>query len=166
MLFHPHVHMLVTAGGLSSDGSSWVNSKNPKFLVPVRALSVIFRAKVCAALQKAGLLQYAPAAVWQKQWVVHAQHAGRGDKVLEYLARYIFRMAIANSRIESIDDGNVRFRYRDNRTQQIRRITLSGVEFIHRFVQHIPPVRNSQGPLLRYLQPLLEISTRTRPASC
>jgi hypothetical protein len=55
---------------------------------------------------------------------------GRGDKVLEYLARYIFRIAIANSRIESIDDGNVRFRYRDNRTQQIRRITLSGVEFI------------------------------------
>jgi len=139
MLFHPHVHMLVTAGGLSSDGPSWVNSKNPKFLVPVRALSLIFRAKVCAALQNAGLLQYAPSAVWQKKWVVHSQHAGRGDKVLQYLARYVFRIAIANSRIESIDDDNVRFRYRDNRTQQIRRVTLSGVEFIHRFVQHVLP---------------------------
>src|SRR5438094_1631956 len=57
MLFHPHLHMLVTGGGLSSDGSSWVNSKNSKFLVPVHALSVIFRAKFCAALKKAGLLQ-------------------------------------------------------------------------------------------------------------
>jgi len=139
MLFHPHVHMLVTAGGLSSDGSSWVNSKNPKFLVPVHALSVIFRAKFCAALKKAGLLQYAPAAVWPKKWVVHSQHAGRGDTVLQYLARYIFRIAIANSRIESIQGGNVRFRYRDNRTQQISHVTLSGVEFIHRFLQHVLP---------------------------
>jgi Putative transposase/Transposase zinc-binding domain len=139
MLFHPHVHMLVTAGGLSADGSSWVNSKNPRFLVPVRALSVIFRAKFCAALKKAGLLQDAPTAVWQKKWVVHSQHAGRGDKVLQYLARYVFRIAIANSRIESVEDGNVRFRYRDNRTQQIRRVTLSGIEFIRRFLQHVLP---------------------------
>src|SRR5206468_12805548 len=67
------------------------------------------------------------------------QHAGRGDKVLQYLARYVFRIAITNSRLESIEDGNVRFRYRDNRTQQIRRVTLSGVEFIHRFLQHVLP---------------------------
>jgi hypothetical protein len=139
MLFHPHVHMLVTAGGLSSDGVSWVNSKNPRFLVPVRALSVIFRAKFCAGLKKAGLLQYAPSSVWLKQWVVHSQHAGRGDKVLQYLARYIFRIAIANSRLESIEDGHVRFRYRDNRTQQMRHITLSSIEFIHRFLQHVLP---------------------------
>jgi hypothetical protein len=97
MLFHPHVHMLVTAGGLSGDGASWVNSKNPRFLIPVRALSVIFQAKFCAALNKAGLLQFAPPAVWQKKWVVHSQQAGRGDKVLQYLARYVFRIAIANS---------------------------------------------------------------------
>jgi len=139
MLFHPHVHMLVTAGGLSADGTSWLNAKNPRFLVPVSALSVIFRAKFCAALKKADLLQYAPASVWQKKWVVHSQHAGRGDKVLQYLARYVFRIAIANSRLESIEDGNVRFRHRDNRTQQIRRVTLTGVEFIHRFLQHVLP---------------------------
>ena len=139
MLFHPHVHMLVTAGGLSADGSSWVNSKNPRFLVPVRALSVIFRAKFCAALKKAGLLQDAPPSVWQKKWVVHSQHAGRGDSVLQYLARYVFRIAIANSRLEAIEGGNVRFRYRDNRTQQIRHVTLSGIEFIHRFLQHVLP---------------------------
>ena len=139
MLFHPHVHMLVTAGGLSANASSWINSKHPRFLVPVWALSLIFRAKFCAALKKAGLLQKAPPAVWQKKWVVHSQPAGRGDKVLQYLARYVFRIAIANSRIESIADGRVRFRYRDNRTHQIRHITLSGIEFLHRFLQHVLP---------------------------
>jgi Putative transposase/Transposase zinc-binding domain len=139
MLFHPHVHMLVTAGGFSPDGACWVNSKNPRFLVPVRALSVIFRAKFAAALKKANLLTYAPASVWGTKWVVHSQHAGRGDKVLQYLARYVFRIAIANSRLESIEGGHVRFRYRDNRTQQIRRITLSGVEFLRRYLQHVLP---------------------------
>jgi hypothetical protein len=139
MLFHPHVHMLVTAGGLSADGSSWVNSKNPRFLVPVSALSVIFRAKFCSALKKAALLQHAPCSVWQKKWVVHSQHAGRGEQVLNYLARYVFRIAITNSRLESIQDGNVRFRYRDNQTQQMRRVTLSRIEFIHRFLQHVLP---------------------------
>jgi hypothetical protein len=139
MLFHPHVHMLVTAGGLCPDGSSWVNSKNPPFLVPVCALSVIFRAKFCAALKKTGLLQHAPCSVWQKKWVVHSQHAGRGEQLLNYLARYVFRIAIANSRLESIEDGKVRFRYTDNQTQQMRHITLSGIEFIHRFLQHVLP---------------------------
>jgi putative transposase/transposase-like zinc-binding protein len=139
MLFHPHVHMLVTAGGLSPDGDFWVHPKHPRFLVPDPALSEIFRAKFCAGLKKAGLLRFAPAAVWKIRWVVHSQHAGQGDKVLEYLARYVFRIAIANSRLESLDNGVVRFRYRDNKTQQIRHVSLPAAEFIHRFLQHVPP---------------------------
>jgi hypothetical protein len=139
MLLHPHVHMLVTAGGLSSDGQTWVEPKHSGFLVPVRALSVIFRAKFCAGLKNAGLLSGVPVPVWKKKWVVHSQHAGRGDKVLEYLGRYVFRIAISNSRLESIDNGTVRFRYRDNRSRQMRHVTLPGVEFIGRFLQHVLP---------------------------
>ena len=139
MLFHPHVHMLVTAGGLSQGGQSWVNPKHPLFLVPDPALSDIFRAKFCAGLKKAGLLRFAPAAVWKLRWVVHSQHAGRGDKVLDYLGRYVFRIAIANSRLESLDNGIVGFRYRDNKTQQICHVSLPATEFIHRFLQHVPP---------------------------
>jgi hypothetical protein len=90
-------------------------------------------------LKRAGLLSKAPVPVWRKNWVVHSQHAGRGDKVLEYLGRYVFRTAISNSRLESIDKGTVRFRYRDNRSQQMRRVTLPGVEFIARFLQHVLP---------------------------
>ena len=139
MLFHPHAHMLVTAGGLAPDGQSWVDPKHPRFLVPDPALSVIFRAKFCAGLKKAGLLRFVPAAVWNIRWVVHSQHAGRGDKVLDYLSRYVFRIAIANSRLESLDNGVVRFRYRDNQTQQIRHVQLPATEFIHRFLQHVLP---------------------------
>jgi len=139
MLFHPHVHMLVTAGGLAPDGKSWVHPKHPLFLVPDPALSIIFRAKFCHGLKKAGLLRFVPASVWKLRWVVHSQHAGRGDKVLDYLARYIFRIAIANSRLESFDNGIVRFRYTDNHTQQARHVSLPATEFIHRFLQHVPP---------------------------
>jgi hypothetical protein len=139
MLFHPHVHMLVTAGGLAADGQAWSDPKYPRFLVPGPALSEIFRAKFCAGLKKAGLLRFAPAAVWKIRWVVHSQHAGRGDKVLDYLARYVFRIAIANSRLESLDNGLVRSRYRDNKTQQTRHVSLAATEFIHRFLQHVPP---------------------------
>jgi hypothetical protein len=91
MLYHPHVHMLVTAGGLSADGTRWIKPKNPAFLVPVQALSIIFRAKLCAALKKAGLLRQVPPKVWKKNWVVHCQPAGRGQKVLDYLGRYVLR---------------------------------------------------------------------------
>jgi hypothetical protein len=139
MLFHPHVHMLVTAGGLAAGGESWIEPKHPLFLVPDRALSVIFCAKFCAGLKKARLLRFAPAQVWKSNWVVHSQHAGRGEKALEYLGRYVFRIAIANSRLESLDDGVVRFRYRDNKTHQTRHVSLPAVEFLHRFLQHVLP---------------------------
>ena len=139
MLYHPHVHLLVTAGGLSADGTQWIAPKNPAFLVPVPALSVIFRAKVCAGLQRAGLLDQVSPSTWTTPWVVHAQPAGRGERVLHYLGRYVFRIAIANSRLEQVTDDDVTFRYRDNRTQTMRRVTLTSVEFLGRFLQHVLP---------------------------
>jgi hypothetical protein len=90
-------------------------------------------------LKRAGLLQQVPAKVWNQKWVVHAQHAGSGQKVLDYLGRYVFRIAISNSRLESLQDGQVTFRYRDNRTQQIKRVRLPIQEFVQRFLQHVLP---------------------------
>ncbi len=139
LLYHPHVHLLVTAGGLSADGTTWIPSKHRKYLLPVEALSPIFRAKLCAALHKAGLLDHVPPEVWQKAWAVHCQPAGGGEQVLDYLGRYLFRVAIPNSRLERIADGQVTFRSRDHRTHKLRRATLPGVEFLHRFLQHVLP---------------------------
>jgi len=137
--FHPHVHLLVSAGGLSQDGQVWVAPKNPAFLVPVRALSVIFRAQIRDALQDADELDPLPQKLWTQPWVVHCQHAGSGQKVLEYLARYLFRVAISNSRLKSFDHGQVSFAYRDNRTQQPCQVTLPAEQFIDRFLQHVLP---------------------------
>jgi hypothetical protein len=139
MLYHPHAHLLVSAGGLGADGQHWIGAKHPAFLVPVRALSVIFRAKMRDALKTLGLYDQVCAQVWRKPWVVHSQHAGSGTKVLEYLARYVFRVAITNSRIESFEHGQVTFRYRDNRTQQLRRVCIPADDFIQRFLQHVLP---------------------------
>jgi hypothetical protein len=139
LLYHPHVHLLATAGGLAADGTAWLASKHRRYLVPVEALSPIFRAKMCAALKKAGLLEHVPPKAWQQSWVVHCQPAGRGEHVLAYLGRYIFRVAIPNSRLERLQDGQVTFRYRDNRTHKMRRVTLPAVDFLQRFLQHVLP---------------------------
>jgi hypothetical protein len=141
MLYHPHAHLLVTAGGLTPDGEGWRKPHNPRFLVPGYALSTIFRAKVRDALAKADLLGSVPRELFTaaKPWVVHVKHAGSGQRVLEYLARYVFRIAISNSRIESFDGEQVAFRYRDNRTQQVKQCSLTAAAFIARFLLHVLP---------------------------
>jgi hypothetical protein len=139
LLYHPHVHLLVSAGGLARDGQQWVGARHPAFLVPGFALGKIFRGKFRSGLKKLGWLNQVPAAVWQKNWVVHCQHAGQGQKVLEYLGRYVFRVAITNNRIERFEQGRVTFRYRDNRSQQLQRVNLSAEEFIRRFFLHVLP---------------------------
>jgi Putative transposase/Transposase zinc-binding domain len=144
LLYHPHVHILVTAGGLHRQDHTWVPAKRPAFLVPGFALSRLFRAKFRAALRTAGLLDQAPPAVWRTEWVVHLQHAGRGAQVLDYLARYVFRVALVNSRLERFEDGHVTFRYRDGRTGTTKRCTLDAVTFIGRFLQHVLPARFSK----------------------
>ncbi len=139
MLYHPHVHMLVAAGGLSLDGKEWLAAKHANYLVPEEALAIIFRAKLCAALKKAGLLNQVPGQVWQKDWMVHCKAAGSGRQVLNYLARYIFRVAISNSRLQRFERGEVTFRYRNNQSQQLHRVTLPAAKFIHRFLLHTLP---------------------------
>ncbi len=140
MLYHPHVHILVTAGGWR-DGPSprWVPSRRANFLVPGRALSVLFRAKIRDGLRKAGLYDQSPRRLWRKSWVVHLQHAGTGEAVLGYLARYVYRIALVNSRLERFENGRVTFRYRDNRTGEIQHCTLQAQHFIARFLQHVLP---------------------------
>jgi putative transposase/transposase-like zinc-binding protein len=102
MLYHPHVHLLVTAGGISGDGAAWVQPKHPRFFLPERPLSAIFRGKFRYRLRKAGLYALVPKTAWEKSWVVDCKYAGRGEKVLHYLGRYLFRIAIANSRLDCL----------------------------------------------------------------
>src|SRR5215471_19285850 len=137
LLFHPHVHLLVPAGGIGPE-RTWIDAKHSQFLVPGYALSPIFRAKVKTGLEKLGLLDV-QCPCWEQKWNIHCRHAGSGEKVLDYLARYVFRVAITNSRLERLENGEVTFRYRDNQTQQLRHTTLPAEQFIERFLQHVLP---------------------------
>jgi hypothetical protein len=136
--YHPHIHYLAPAGAVSCDRKHWLSTSD-HFFLPVQALSVIFRAKFRDAMDKAGLLDLIPSEVWQQPWVVHCQAVGDGTRALQYLARYVFRVAIANSRILSCQDGVVTFSFRDKNTGQIRPVRLQAVEFIRRFLDHLLP---------------------------
>jgi hypothetical protein len=136
--YHPHLHFLVPGGGLSADGQQWLAAR-PGFLVHVRALSKLFRAKFRAALQKTDLFKQVPAQVWRQEWVVHSETVGDGQAALKYLAPYIFRVAISNKRIVNVADGQVTFRYTPSGCKKSKRCTLPAEEFIRRFLQHVLP---------------------------
>ncbi|MBV8453881.1 MAG: transposase [Deltaproteobacteria bacterium] len=160
MTHHPHVHMIVPAGGISLDGTRWVRCK-PGFLLPVRVLSRLFRRLFLAALadaHTAGRLAFfgeiedlcrreAFAAhltpLRRKNWFVCAKPPFSGpEAVLAYLARYTHRVAIANSRLIALDERGVTFRYKDYRRNgqaRYRTMTLSADEFIRRFLLHVLP---------------------------
>lgn len=141
--YHPHVHYLVPAGAW--DGQVWRWARHKRFLLPVKALSRLFRAKVRDALSKMPLFEHIPAAVWRKPWVVHCQPVGSGQRALDYLAPYVFRVAITNRRIVSLtgssegSPASVTFRYRPSGSHLGRLCTVTAMEFIRRFLQHVLP---------------------------
>jgi len=146
LVFHPHIHCIVTGGGVGSDGQHWISSR-PDYLVPVRVLSRVFRGKLLQALEHsltaahrdhgAALLRQAAA----QPWVVYGKAPMAGpQQVLHYLGRYTHRIAIGNERIVSIADERVSFRYRDRRHGNRRRVlTVTGPEFVRRFLLHVLP---------------------------
>jgi hypothetical protein len=109
--YHPHVHYVVPGGGLSADGSRWLPSRTDS-LVPVKALSIVFRAKFRDILRREGLLNLVAPTVWSRDWVRHSQATGGGQQSLRYLAPHVIRVAIGDHRIVSRDDGKVSFAYR------------------------------------------------------
>jgi hypothetical protein len=139
LAYHPHVHYLAPGGGVAADGT-WRPSR-ANFLLPVKALSRLMRAKFRDALRQADAAVFAqvPAEVWQQTWVVHCQPVGTGVNAVKYLAPYIFGVAISNRRIIKMDDGRVSFRYRETETGALKTCTLPAEEFIRRFLQHVLP---------------------------
>jgi Putative transposase/Transposase zinc-binding domain len=139
LLYHPHLHYIVTGGGLTADGR-WRSSRKD-FLVHVKPLSVIFRAKFRAELKKLQLFAQVEATVWQKDWVVHSEPVGSGAQAFKYLAPYVFRVAISNNRLRKLENGNVTFSYKESASAQLKHCTVTAAEFIRRFLQHVLPKR-------------------------
>jgi hypothetical protein len=151
---HLHIHFIVTGGALVSShtGYRW-NAASRKFLFPVKLLSNQFRNRFCFALSRLwadGQLNTNDGALnvqgmltdaLSKDWEVYIQAPLYGvDKLMEYLGRYIFRIAISNHRIVSVSENSVTFKYFDNRDDGNEKLmTLSAIEFIRRFLSHVLP---------------------------
>jgi hypothetical protein len=147
--FHPHVHAIVTGGGLSSDGTSWKPAPQ-RFLFPVKAMSRVFRGKMLQALNEAHGAQafrgfddfddpegftHLMRRAAKPSWNVYAKAPfARGQHVLAYLGRYTHRVGIANSRLLDVSDKTVTFRTKGTATK-----TVAPVELLRRLVQHVLP---------------------------
>jgi hypothetical protein len=148
LLYHPHIHAIVTAGGLSLNGERFIHC-HPEFMFPITALAKVFRAKLQGELWQAHrsesfagfadfndpegfsyLMQRLP-----KKWVVYAKPSfDRGEHVLQYLGRYTHRVGISNSRLVDVTDTSVTFRTKGGNTT-----TIEPVEFLRRFIRHVLP---------------------------
>jgi hypothetical protein len=142
--WHPHVHLLVPGGGLAEDGRTWRTVCRPgrrDFLVPVHALGKLFRGRFLHLARRALPEVRFPDVPWGKHWVVYAKRSLQGaqDFLLQYLGRYVHRTALTDKRIVAADDQTVTFTYRDSKSGKRKAMTLPALEFLRRFLQHVPP---------------------------
>ena len=149
LTLHPHLHCIVPGGGLSIDGDWWVGSR-PDFFLPVRVLSRLYRGKMLAALKAAVVAEELPSShlpaldpLYHKEWVVYSKPPfGGPEQVLAYLARYTHRVAITNKRLVRIEGDEVTFTWKDYADDHRQReMTLTGEEFLRRFLLHVLPDR-------------------------
>lgn len=136
--YHPHIHLLVPAGGLAKDGV-WRPARR-KFLVPVKPLSLLFRARFMKLAREALPNETFHKEVWDKEWVVFSKPTfKKTKKVLNYLGRYVHRTAITNDNIIALENDHVTFRYQDSSTRKWKTMRLAAMEFLRRFLQHVLP---------------------------
>jgi hypothetical protein len=136
--YHPHVHYLVPALALTPDAKRWLVGKHD-FLLHVKPLGELFRAKFRAAVRQTAWAGQVDARAWAKSWVVDCRPIGSGVSALKYLAPYIFRIALSNNRIERVANETVTFRYTEGKTGAQKQATLPVDTFIGRFLAHVLP---------------------------
>jgi hypothetical protein len=144
MDYHPHVHLLVSGGGAELDEAGqlvWRETRRD-FFVHARLIARLVRGKLRAALAKgySALHAQIPREVWKRDWVADCRLWGQGERaVLDYLARYVFRVAVTNRRIVGMDAETVSFRWKDREAGCWRTCRVAGQEFLRRFLQHVLP---------------------------
>ncbi len=189
MTHHPHVHMIVPGGGISLDRQRWIACRRPRFILPVRVLSQLFRGlmldKLITAHSAGKLLffgKHAPLAnarafaaflgpLRRKKWFVYTKEPFAGPKaVLAYLSRYTHRVAISNRRLIAADKTGVTFKYKDYRIKgpgRFKTMTLAPHEFIRRFLMHVLPTGfhriRHYGLFANGSRPPIPTSTHARP---
>jgi Putative transposase/Transposase zinc-binding domain len=182
LIHHPHLHCLVTGGGLSLDGKRWLRSRKD-FFIPVKVLSSLFRGKFLDGLKReyeAGELKF-PGQIeelkeasafkrfltnlYHQAWVVYCKPPLKhSEKVVDYLGRYTHRVALSNDRLVKLEGNEVTFRWRDSAdSNKIKLLTLEALEFIRRFLLHVLP---SQFVKIRYYGILSHRSRKGKLLRC
>ena len=141
LIYHPHVHYISAGAGLSADQLHWRRVPNPDYFLPEKVLARRFRNRLRRALarQHPDWLAQLPTSVWHREWVVDSIPVGSGDQALKYLSAYVYRTAIASTRIIDDSPRGITFRYRDSAAGQWKTCTVSHLEFLRRFLQHVLP---------------------------
>jgi hypothetical protein len=177
--YHPHIHALVPAGGMDSDGQEWIHASK-KFFVPVQAVSKIFRAKFYQLMEQAlkkrlliipekdsflyDDLKSFKQRIYDKAWHVHIKKTFKGaGQVISYLGRYTHRVAISNNRLLSLCNNVVHFRWKDYRDNRLKIMKLDVLCFIRRFLQHILPCGYYK---IRYYGIFAAINSKTSMVQC
>lgn len=142
MVYHPHVHFVVPGGGVEVDESGqaieWKATPN-NFLVHHGTLIRVYKAKLADQFRACGLYDAVPKDAWNRKFVVDLKPVGDGQAVLKYLAPYVHRVAISDSRIVACDETSVTFRYKPSKSKTSKTRTVPGTEFVRGFVQHTLP---------------------------
>ncbi len=153
LMYHPHVHIVVTGGGLT-ETNEW-KEKEEDFFIPVRVMSKVFRGKFLYYMKKEklefynkmkelenpGIYNELIQSLYQKDWVVYCKEPFKNaESVIQYLGRYTHRVAISNERIIGIEGEEVKFKWRDYKdNNKMKEMKISIEEFIRRFMMHILP---------------------------
>ena len=153
LAYHPHIHCIVSGGGITKDGK-WIPSRK-KFFLPMRVMAKLFRGKFLAYLRQPKLEFFNDSAYlndpekfdqfiricYVKEWIVYSKPPFRSaETVVEYLGRYTHRVAISNNRILSAENGKVTFTWKDYKDRNQRKLmTISADEFLRRFLLHVLP---------------------------
>jgi hypothetical protein len=136
--YHPHVHFVVPGGGISPDGTRWLQVNQDQLFHPHPA-RMLYKKLFVEAIRQAGLYDQLPFGVLKLDWVVNIKPVGSGQAVLKYLAPYVYRVAITDSRIVSVNDEEVVYRVKPSGQKQYQTRRLSGEQFVRAFAQHILP---------------------------
>ena len=137
--FHPHIHVVVPGGGIDRRKRLWRSSRQD-FYAPGQALAQVFRGIFRELLEKQQLQGLVDPAVWRRKWVVDCEALGHNrEGAIKYLAPYVFKTAITDSRIVAVGNGKVTFTYVKSGSRRKRKMTLEVADFIRRYLMHVLP---------------------------
>jgi len=137
--YHPHIHYLVPAGGLSPDSRHWRYPRKRGYLVAQKPLGVLFRAKFRDQLKQLGFIDDVPPQAWDRDWIADCTLAGDGRRSLKYLGPYIHRVALSDRRIVDVSNDEVTFQYKPSNTTRWKNRTLPVLVFIALYLRHVLP---------------------------